>query len=270
MSDFWIERRYTAHNYKLPYHYENTYQMVFVISGKILYRVGKKEYTVVKGGMVVLNTLEEHTLKVLEYPYERYVVKIQPDFFQQEIKCPEVIALFMKRPADFSHLLHVTEPIWNYLYDILVELETEYAAGKKYWEMYVGADLRRLFFTIFRECADVLSAMKVGTGTMLAYNVMNYLNRHFAEEITMDNIAAEFFLHKDYITHVFKDETGFSLMSYVISLRINRAKLLLAETEKSVTDIALECGYADFAHFSKQFKKHAGLSPSQFRKAVLH
>ena len=57
-------------------------------------------------------------------------------------------------------------------------------------------------------------------------------------------------------------------MSYVISLRINHAKLLLSETDQSVTDIALECGYTDFNYFSKQFKKLTHLSPSEFRKSL--
>ena len=266
MNDFWIEHRYTASNYKLPHHYENTYQIVFLLAGKILYQVGEKEYQVSKGGMIVLNTLEEHTLKVLEYPYERYVIQIRPDFFQHEVKYPEVIAVFIKRPADFSHLLTVTEPVWNYLHDVIREMEKGYLNRKKYWEMYVGADLRRMFITIFRECADVLSMMKIGNGVTVAYNVMNYLNHHFAEDISVNSIAAALFLNRDYISHVFKDETGYSVMAYVISLRINRAKLLLAETDRSITDIAMECGYTDFTYFSKQFKKHTNMSPSKFRK----
>lgn len=266
MNDFWIEHRYTASNYKLPHHYENTYQIVFLLAGKILYQVGEKEYQVSKGGMIVLNTLEEHTLKVLEYPYERYVIQIRPDFFQHEVKYPEVIAVFIKRPADFSHLLTVTEPVWNYLHDVIREMEKEYLNRKKYWEMYVGADLRRMFITIFRECADVLSMMKIGNGVTVAYNVMNYLNHHFAEDISVNSIAAALFLNRDYISHVFKDETGYSVMAYVISLRINRAKLLLAETDRSITDIAMECRYTDFTYFSKQFKKHTNMSPSKFRK----
>lgn len=268
MDDFWIEHRYTAGNYKLPYHYENTYQIVFLLAGRILYQVGEKAYEVSKGGMIVLNTLESHTIKVLEYPYERYVVQIQPDFFQHEVKYPEVIAIFIKRPASFSHLLTVTEPVWNYLYDIILEMEKEYLTKKKYWEMYVGADLRRMFITIFRECADALSMMKIGAGITVAYNVMNYLNHHFAEDMNVDKIAAALYMNRDYIARVFKEETGYSLMGYVISLRINRAELFLAETEKSVTEIAQECGYSEFTYFSKQFKKYAGMSPSKFRKTI--
>lgn len=67
-------------------------------------------------------------------------------------------------------------------------------------------------------------AMKVGHSVTVAYNIMNYINHHFTEEITVDKIAAELFLNKNYIAHVFKDETGHTLIGYAILLRINRAK----------------------------------------------
>ena len=71
MEDFWMEHRYSSCCYQLEPHYEHTYQLVFLLKGKILYQVGEKQYEVSKGGMILLNSLEEHTLKVLEYPYER-------------------------------------------------------------------------------------------------------------------------------------------------------------------------------------------------------
>lgn len=268
MSVFWMEHRYSASSYRLPCHYENVYQILFLLSGKIAYSVGDRRYQVSKGGIVVLNTLEEHTLEVLEYPYERYVIQIQPEFFQQQVKYPEIIAIFVKRPASFSHLLRVAFPVWEELYGIIQEMEREYQEGKKYWELFVGADLCRMFVAIYRECAEALSLLKVGTGVTIAYQVMNYLNSHYREEISVDQIAAGLFLSRDYISHIFKEETGFSLIGYVISLRINRAKLLLSETDKSVTDIAVECGYTDFAYFTKQFKKCTGMSPSSFRKKM--
>lgn len=177
-----------------------------------------------------------------------------------------MIAAFIKRPPDFSHLLTVSEPVWNYLYDIVLEMEREYNGKKKYWELYVGADLRRMFIMIYRECADVMT-MKVGHSVTVAYNIMNYINHHFTEDISVDKIAAELYLNKNYIAHIFKEETGYSLIAYAILLRINRAKLMLAKTDKSITQIATECGYDDFTYFSRQFKKTTGLTPSPYRKA---
>lgn len=265
MEDFWIGHRYDSCNYQLHHHYEYTYQVLFLLSGRILYQVGEKKYEVARGGFIVLNTLEEHTLEVLEYPYERFIFQISPAFFQNEVKYPEIISVFIRRPADFSHLLTLSEPVWNYVYDLILEMEREYLGKRPYWEMYVGADLRRMFITVFRECVDVLSAMKMSSSSEIAYKVMRYLEHHYTEDISLDSIAAALFLNKNYVAHVFKDETGYSPIYYTHSLRMSRAKALLMETNESISDIAVKCGYTDFTHFSKQFKKSTGFSPRQFR-----
>ena len=265
MEDFWIKHRYDSCNYQLHHHYEYTYQVLFLLSGRIMYQVGDKEYEVTKGGFIILNTLEEHTLKVLDYPYERYIFQISPTFFQNEVKYPEIISVFTRRPADFSHLLPLAEPAWNYIYELIVEMEREYLGKRAYWEMYVGADLRKMFITIFRECADVLSTMKMSSASEIAYKVINYLEHHYTEDVSLDSISTALFLNKNYVAHVFKDETGYSPMYYMNSLRMSRAKALLMETNESVSDIAVKCGYTDFTHFSKQFKKYTGFSPRRFR-----
>ncbi|MBT9775187.1 helix-turn-helix domain-containing protein [Clostridium sp. MCC353] len=270
MEDFWIEHRYSSCNYQLRHHYEYTYQILFLLSGRISYQVGEKKYEVSRGGMIVLNTLEEHTLEVLEYPYERYIIQIAPTFFRNEVKYPEIISIFIRRPADFSHLLTFKEPVWNDIYGLVQEMEREYLGRRPYWDMYVGADLRKMFITIFRECEKALSVKKMNSSTEIAYRVMNYLEHHYTEDISLDSVAAALYLNKNYIAHVFKDETGYSPMDYTISLRMSHAKALLMETNQSISDIAEKCGYTDFAYFSKQFKKNTGFSPTVFRKSEIN
>ena len=112
--------------------------------------------------------------------------------------------------------------------------------------------------------------MKMSSSAGIAYKVMNYLEHHYTEDISLDSVASALFLNKNYIAHVFKDETGSSPMDYTISLRMSHAKALLMETNQSISDIAVKCGYSDFTYFSKQFKKNTGLSPSMFRKAEIN
>ena len=266
MDDFWIERRYSSSGYVLPEHHEHCYQLLFITNGRLLYEIEGKEYDAQKGDLIVLNTLERHSLKVLKYPYERYLVQVNPVFFQNEVRYPEITALFVKRPADFRHLLTPRPEVWDYLFSLVLEMEKEYKARKDYWDIYVGADLRKMFITLFRECPEMTDKLKLDSSAYIAYQALNYLDNHYLEEITIDRLSSAMNFSKHYLSHIFKEETGYSPMDYVISLRVNRAKTLLSNTDKNISEIALDCGYTDFSYFSKQFRKKTGIPPKQFRE----
>lgn len=80
----------------------------------------------------------------------------------------------------------------------------------------------------------------------------------------------DFGSYKSILSDLFGDcarfETGHTLIGYAILLRINRAKILLTKTDKSITQIAAECGYDDFTYFSRQFKKSTNMTPRDYRK----
>lgn len=97
---------------------------------------------------------------------------------------------------------------------------------------------------------------------------MDYFERHFSEKISLDQIARNMYLSPFYISRLFKNEVGDAPINYLISLRMKEAEqLLLAQPDASVQDIAKSVGYEDAYHFSKVFKKHFGISPSNFRKS---
>ena len=98
--------------------------------------------------------------------------------------------------------------------------------------------------------------------------IIDYLDNHFNEKISLDQIAKNMYLSPFYISKIFKSETGDTPINHLIRVRMERARELLDQKkDASIQDIALCVGYDDAYHFSKLFKKHFGQSPSQYRKA---
>ncbi|KKI92397.1 hypothetical protein WQ54_09490 [Bacillus sp. SA1-12] len=95
--------------------------------------------------------------------------------------------------------------------------------------------------------------------------VKAYIHQHLNEEVTRDDLAASVYLNPDYLSRLFKKETGISISDYLIQARMNIAKELLLKTDMSVKEIALEVGYSNFSHFSKIFKKSMNVNPKEFR-----
>lgn len=96
--------------------------------------------------------------------------------------------------------------------------------------------------------------------------VLQYINRHYAEPLTTQQIARDTMLSKYYLCHLFREHTGMTLMQYLNEQRLAAARKLLIQTDHPILEIAQDCGFTTAAHFCAFFHKQEGLSPREFRK----
>ncbi|MBQ7900963.1 MAG: helix-turn-helix transcriptional regulator [Clostridia bacterium] len=82
----------------------------------------------------------------------------------------------------------------------------------------------------------------------------------------MKDICDEFHCSPSYVSHFFKKNKGITIKGYVNNLRIENAKQLLKSTGLSIDEISFAVGFGDISYFSKVFKAHVGLSPTEYRK----
>lgn len=94
----------------------------------------------------------------------------------------------------------------------------------------------------------------------------DYITQHYKEDIVLSDAADRVFLNPNYLSALFKKETGSTFLNYLQNYRIEIAKQLLKETAKKVSAIAEEVGYRDTGHFTKLFKKYTTLTPAEYRK----
>lgn len=93
-----------------------------------------------------------------------------------------------------------------------------------------------------------------------------YIKQHLNEEISVYSIAEMLYLTPTYFSKLFKSSTGEGCNSYIISKRMEKAKLLLETTSMKTGKIAVSVGYKDINYFSLAFKKQTGMSPTEFRE----
>lgn len=96
--------------------------------------------------------------------------------------------------------------------------------------------------------------------------VILYLIRNFNRKITIDELTRLFYMNKTTLNERFKKATGVSVMTYLITLRMQIACSFLKNTALPVNDILHRVGYVDDAHFLRAFKKYSGLSPAEYRR----
>jgi signal transduction histidine kinase/DNA-binding LacI/PurR family transcriptional regulator/DNA-binding response OmpR family regulator len=100
----------------------------------------------------------------------------------------------------------------------------------------------------------------------LTRKAMAYIHEHYGEPIGREDFARHVGVSEGYLSRSFNQETGLSLIHYLTRYRIQQARQLLATTEKSITEIAMEVGFSDSNYFSRVFRQEVGMSPLTYRR----
>lgn len=112
---------------------------------------------------------------------------------------------------------------------------------------------------------DSISSKPATSSKKAINSILNYIHANYNQPLTLNEIANYTHLNPQYLSRYFKETVGMTFTMYLTNLRIETAKKLLINSDKSITQIALEVGYSDPSYFSKVFDKHVKSSPYKFK-----
>jgi len=125
--------------------------------------------------------------------------------------------------------------------------------------------LKNVELDAFLELTDRVKACKEQSYTKAVTICQHYIFNHLHEEISLQRLSELTDLHSSYLSQLFKREVGISLSEYIQRKRVEEAKVLLASSEFSLSDICARLNFYDQSYFSKIFKKYTNLTPKQYR-----
>ena len=99
------------------------------------------------------------------------------------------------------------------------------------------------------------------------YTVANYIHTHYMDNLTLEELAKSIYMDPFYLSHQFKEVTGYTITQYIHLVRIRNCQFLLLNTEDKITDISSACGFTSFSQFNRVFHKFCNESPSEYRKS---
>lgn len=147
----------------------------------------------------------------------------------------------------------------------ITNLAVEIHTSAAFRDELLSALLKSIIISIVR-----LRAEEGGVGSdnapILARQVIGYIQENYARPIKGQDIADHFHFNPTYIGRVFKSHTGFTLRTFIVDYRINRAKEILRTEERSVSETAMAVGFTDVPHFIKTFRAHVGKTPLEYKK----
>jgi len=116
---------------------------------------------------------------------------------------------------------------------------------------------------------SILALPENKTFSPCVVSAQQYIHNHFREPVTVADIAEFVSMSQYHFSRVFKNETLMAPHTYLVNIRLKQAKMLLLETNETIEQIALSCGFNSPSHFIRAFKKEMEVTPATFRKLFL-
>lgn len=249
-------------------HFHNAHEIILVTEGRVRYQINHSFYEVEKNSLLFISNLEIHELQILEHPYKRYFILINPDYFQSLVGNPLLTALFKHRPGNFKHSLPLSNEEFDFFMNLFQTMGNETSQKKELWQNAVGALINQFLITLYRSHTDFFPATMSDGAAQKILEIQHYIEAHYSEEISLSALSRQFYADSCYISHLFKKITGFTFKEYLILYRLSKAKELLIQTGMDVTRVGLESGFSNVSHFIRMFKKHENETPYQYRKKL--
>ena len=246
--------RYGEDWHSVPHSHNHT-ELFFIVSGKGQFLIQGQVFPVDVNNLVIINPNVLHTeLSLNAQPLEYIVLGIGGI----------ELATGENSNGQFCVLDHFQSlEISSCLRNILREMELKNIGYEDICQAYLEILIIRLMRSTSL-CVQAESHTMSSNRQCAA--VRHYIDLHYKESLTLEQLSEEAHMNKYYLSHTFKREYGVSPINYMISRRIDESKYLLAETDLSMSQIAQLLGFSSLSYFSQVFRKTHGSSPMEFRQ----
>jgi AraC-like DNA-binding protein len=251
-------------------HHHDFYEFYFFVSGDVTYLIEGKTYYLKPGDIILINSKELHQaiINKKEASYERIVLWLDRTFLKQ-LSTEETDLSRCFEAADRKNVLRADIELQQNIKALLLKLLSlenyKGIGGELLYKAYITEVMVHLNNLAFNEEVHLGSDIKKSN---LIDGIIEYINNHIEEDITVDRLSEEFYLSKFHLSREFKKHTGTTIHRYIVQKKLIQAKELILE-EIPVIDVYKQCGFGDYSNFFRAFKNEYGVTPKQFYEAMV-
>ena len=243
-------------NDRFRLHFHNHYEIYLLLEGDAKYIVEEKNYPLSPYDIIVIRRNQMHRVyhNTPSY-YHRIVLMVHPQFFQTA-HCEEYEQIFLDSSPDTGNRIDAGTVRRSGLYDAFQRI-------RRYSDNFTNIDTP-IVQSVLIEILYLLNHITLRpdtdpTNTRLK-EIITYLNQHFSEDVSLDDLAQRFFLSKYHLCHIFLAGTGLTVHQYITNKRLTKVDEL-AENGIPIQEAALQAGFNHYSSFYRSYKKKYGYSP---------
>lgn len=270
ISVFLTSFRQDTYNY-VNWHWHAAFQYCLVTEGSVDFLLPNHSYCVTAGSGIFINTQQVHLIReAASSPSSYLCIDIPPAFI-----CPDehsriylkYLKPVLQNPLPQVLILskHTTEDCQ--ILQSLKNIQQLLKNDTDFMELDIQSEIIKIWKTTFHklERADQgPSPLEYNDNNRLKI-ILQYMQNHYAEKISLEDVAQQLSLSKSECCRFFKKVTGQPMFSYLNIMRINKSMDLLRDTDMSIAEIADVVGFCNQSYYSDCFRKIKGITPKKFR-----
>ena len=252
---------------KIAAHSHNYYEFYFFVEGDISMQVGKDIYPIQFGDAMLIppNMTHRAIIHNSEVPYRRFVFWISKEYYEHLAQIsPHYTYVINYAQKHKQYIWHLDRIALNSLQSKMLRLLEEMQSNCFGKELQIKLYVEDFMLSINRLVYDILEPKQLTSDASLYSKLVEYIEEHLEEDLSLEKLSEEFYVSKYHIAHVFKDNIGLSIHQYITKKRLSKCQEAI-RADMNVTDVYHMYGFGDYSSFYRAFKKEYGISPKEYR-----
>lgn len=265
VNNFSLVHNYTEYPIDVDTHIHDCYELYYYISGDLTYYIEGQSYKLTRNDLIITNTRELHRIVFdSKEGYEREFIQFKPEYISSlQTEEYNMLSFIQKRKLGHFNKINAEDVLSNGI-DRFWQQILKHAHEKSPESSIM---IKAIFVQMLIEINNIYSKNKNQLMASFQYDekiidILKFINENLEKKITLTLLEFEFHINKYYLCHLFKINTGFTVIEYIIYKRIMRAEELLL-SGIPIIDISNQVGFGDYTNFYKSFKKVIGVSPKK-------
>lgn len=252
-------------------HWHDHMEFVKILQGPVRFQIDHHSFDAETGEIYFINSCQIHS--VTSFPDTACAIRGMVFdktllYSLENLEMRHLLSLFL-RADKVANQYERSHPLWAMLNAEMDKAYEEYTQAEVGHEYSILASLYRMIVPMLRLYEQDLNSSpprQYANQYMRLKPAIDYMEAHLSDKVYMETVCETVNMNLYYFSSLFKKVFGMPPVQYLIQLRVNHAKRLLLDEERSITEIAELCGFCNINYFDKVFKEKSGFTPKDFRK----
>lgn len=250
-------------NQVVPNHWHNHLEILYLLEGNMHIKCNERSYLLEKEGMFVFNSGDIHYTQSGRHT-KMILLQVPYDFLQRVIKNYDEIVFEQYFPKE---RMEKEEKLQQVKF-LLLRMKEVYEKREDGYALLFGSCLNYLLFELYKNYSEMEMTQKRAEDKNMnrLKEIITYIEKHYAEPISLADVAKEFALNPEYFCRYFRKSMGFTLLEYINMVRLSHIYEDLLRTKDGISVIQERHGFTNHKVFHRMFREIYGCTPSEVRK----